>query len=67
MMIMLSAKRVLKARYQRVPIMALTATATEEVKQDILRKLNIDRTAAIFKVQPPPFCSATGPQRNEHT
>ncbi|EFJ52100.1 hypothetical protein VOLCADRAFT_103112 [Volvox carteri f. nagariensis] len=39
----------LKVRYQGVPIMALTATATEEVKQDILRKLSIDRTAATFK------------------
>ncbi|GIL50662.1 hypothetical protein Vafri_6791 [Volvox africanus] len=40
---------ILKERYQRVPIMALTATATEEVKKDILRKLSIDRTATIFK------------------
>ncbi|GFR41109.1 hypothetical protein Agub_g1704, partial [Astrephomene gubernaculifera] len=29
--------------------MALTATATEQVKQDILRKLAIERTATVFK------------------
>jgi superfamily II DNA helicase RecQ len=33
--------------------MALTATATEEVKKDILRKLAIERTAAVFKVTLP--------------
>lgn len=41
-----------QARYQQVPIMALTATATELVKQDIMRKLAIDRTATVFKVWP---------------
>ncbi|KAG2450219.1 hypothetical protein HYH02_000320 [Chlamydomonas schloesseri] len=39
----------LKARYPQAPIMALTATATEQVKADILRKLAIDRTATTYK------------------
>eukprot|EP00198_Chlamydomonas_reinhardtii_P014080 XP_001703417.1 ATP-dependent DNA helicase [Chlamydomonas reinhardtii] len=40
----------LKARYPNSPIMALTATATEAVKTDILRRLAIDRTAITYKV-----------------
>ncbi|KAG2499997.1 hypothetical protein HYH03_002279 [Edaphochlamys debaryana] len=39
----------LKTRFPGVPIMALTATATEPVKQDILRKLAIERSAQVFK------------------
>ncbi|KXZ56841.1 hypothetical protein GPECTOR_1g759 [Gonium pectorale] len=38
-----------ETRYPRVPVMALTATATERVKGDILKKLAIDRTAITFK------------------
>ncbi len=32
-----------KDRFKGVPILALTATVTEKVKQDIIRKLGIER------------------------
>jgi len=35
---------VLKQNYQNVPIMALTATATQRVRQDVLHQLNIEET-----------------------
>jgi bloom syndrome protein len=35
---------VLKENYKNVPIMALTATATQRVRKDILHQLNIEDT-----------------------
>ena len=40
---------VLRQRYPRVPIVALTATATEKVKSDTLKILGIDQRCAMFK------------------
>jgi len=40
---------VLRQRYPRVPIVALTATATEKVKSDTLKILGIDKRCAMFK------------------
>eukprot|EP00850_Spirogloea_muscicola_P001788 SM000006S19553 [mRNA] locus=s6:1415426:1418651:- [translate_table: standard] len=40
----------LKARFPRVPMMALTATATASVRQDILKILHIEHTAEVLEM-----------------
>eukprot|EP00850_Spirogloea_muscicola_P004926 SM000022S07140 [mRNA] locus=s22:115690:118968:- [translate_table: standard] len=40
----------LKARFPRVPMMALTATATASVRQDILKILRIEHTAEVLEM-----------------